>query len=119
MDELNDHEPICPPLAPRIATDHIRAKARDSALTLTWTRHAKDQMEERGLEMGDVKYVLRNGFVYDPAQPSTQRGFYKYRMVSSSPNSNRRMVRVVVIPAPNPGLKVITVMWADETLTGG
>lgn len=76
-------------------------------------------MAERDLIVGDVLHVLRYGFVYDEAEPSTREGYYKYTMESRTPNSNGRIVRIVIVPSL-PGqtceVKLITVMWADEPL---
>lgn len=72
-------------------------------------------MDERNLIMGDVLYVLKNGFVYNDPLPSTRQGYHKYSIESKSPNGGSRSVRVVVIPEKNACfLKIITVMWVDE-----
>ena len=77
-------------------------------------------MAERGITTLDVMYVLKNGFVYDPPEPATRVGYYKYKMVNPTPNSNRREVRLVVMPSPQSAqAKIATVMWADEPMTGG
>jgi hypothetical protein len=76
-------------------------------------------MLNRELISGDILYVLKNGFVYNPGQQSTRIGLYKYQMESPSPNSGGRTVRVVVIPCPSCAAKVVTVMWVDEPLDGG
>jgi hypothetical protein len=47
------------PLAPGRATEKIRMCARSDDLLIRWTDHAKDQMAERDLIMGDVLHVLR------------------------------------------------------------
>ena len=41
-------------------------------LSLTYTLHAKEQMAERDLIIGDINYVLKHGFVHTDAQPSTR-----------------------------------------------
>jgi Domain of unknown function (DUF4258) len=108
------------PWPPRLATERIRAKARDAALTVAWTEHAKQQMEDRGLIMGDVLHVLKQGIVYTDAKPSTRADLFKYAMESKTPNSGNRVVRVVAIPSPQScEVKIVTVMWVDEpTLRG-
>ncbi|PIW30491.1 MAG: hypothetical protein COW30_02065 [Rhodospirillales bacterium CG15_BIG_FIL_POST_REV_8_21_14_020_66_15] len=78
------------------------------------TTHASEQMEARGLLMGDVLHVLRNGFVYDTPSPAKQAGYWRYKMTGRSPNSGRREVSVIVIPQNNPVVGIVTVMWADE-----
>ncbi|MBR7518797.1 hypothetical protein KC217_24345, partial [Mycobacterium tuberculosis] len=59
--------------------------------------------------------VLRCGFVYEDPVPATQRDLYRYKMETRTPNSNNRVVRVVVIPDPSKcWAKIVTVMWVDE-----
>ena len=87
----------------------------DERLTVIWTRHALDQMSYRELFTGDVLYILKQGFVLDDPVMSTKPGFYKYNMVSRSPNSGSMTVRVVAIPdSEGFQMKIVTVMWADE-----
>jgi hypothetical protein len=69
--------------------------------------------------MGDVLHVLKHGFVYDKAQPTTQEGCFKYVMETSTPNSGGRTVRVVLIPSSSNAIKVVSVMWKDEARTAG
>lgn len=97
------------------ATDEIRRIARSDRLRVTYSQHSKDQMAVRDLIVGDVLYVLKNGFVHRQAQTSTQPGLYKYRIESRTPNSNNRGVAVIVIPDPGTvWMKIITVMWDDD-----
>lgn len=103
------------PWKPADATDQIRLLARRDEMCITRRDHACEQMAARGLVMGDVLYLLKNGFVYEEAQNSTRKGLFKYKMESITPNSGNRAVRVVVIPdEKNCWLKIITVMWVDE-----
>ena len=96
------------------ATDIIRSIARgDHALHIT--KHASDQMPVRDLTVGDVLYVLKNGFVHTAPQKSTRKSFFKYSVDSRTPNSGNRILRVVVLPCTEPpALKLITIMWRDE-----
>lgn len=104
------------PWSPRKATEEIRKLARQE-FSFCWTKHANDQMLARDLIVGDVVHVLRHGFVYDEAEPSTRQGFFKYSVESRSPNSGNRTVRVVVVPQRKPPtVKIVTVMWADEPM---
>ena len=73
-----------------------------------------DRLEERGLIVGDALYVLKNGFVYDEPVPSDADGFFKYAIESKTPNSEGRVVRLVVVPSGGCDLKIITIMWKDE-----
>jgi hypothetical protein len=58
--------------------------------------------------------LLKTGFVYEEPEPSTREGHYKYQIEGSTPNSEGRMVRAVVIPDGNCAIKIVTVMWKDE-----
>jgi hypothetical protein len=119
-DDIRKPVPLPEPWAPTQATERIRRIAKDDSFDLTLSGHAKDQMQVRDLTVLDVLYVLKNGFVYDPPEEATRTGFYKYKMINSTPNSNRREVRVVVIPSIQAAqAKVVTVMWADEPMAGG
>jgi len=82
-------------------------------LTISLTRHAKEQMEVRDLLMGDILHVLEKGYVYEPGEPASQPGLFKYKMEAPTPNSNGRNVRVVLIPYPTQLVKILTVMWVD------
>ncbi len=71
-------------------------------------------MEDRGLLTGDILHVLKHGYVHAPGEKSTRPVHYKYQMEGTTPNSNGRKIRIVVIPLPDCGVKVLTVMWVDE-----
>jgi hypothetical protein len=65
--------------------------------------------------MGDVLYVLKNGFVFVPAKEATQPSLWKYAIETRTPNSGNRVVRAIIIPdVARVWLKVVTIMWADE-----
>lgn len=110
--------PFDRPLPPAKATELIRANAGPH-LELRWTKHAKEQMANRELLMGDVLHVLKHGFVFEEGQPATQAGCFKYKMESTTPNSGGRTVRVVLIPSSSNAIKIVTVMWRDETTRAG
>jgi len=104
------------PWPARTATERIRQIARHIDFNLAYTKHASNRMAERGLLMGDVRYVLKNGFVYEDPEPARPGGYYKYRMEAQTPNSGSRSVRVVVIPdEKTKTCKIVTVMWVDES----
>ncbi len=103
------------PWSPADATEIIR-KISNGRGQVAFTRHASERMRKRRLIMGDVLYVLKNGFVHDePVECEKTPGFFKYAIESTTPNSNGRTVRVIVIPDPARGgaLKIVTVMWKD------
>jgi len=100
------------------ATDEIRALAKSFDLDVFLTDHASVQMADRRLIMADVLYALKNGFVRSPSKESTQAGYFKYVMESTTPNSSSRTVGVVLVPnRPECQIKIITVMWIDEMAT--
>ncbi|MGL5116005.1 MAG: DUF4258 domain-containing protein [Beijerinckiaceae bacterium] len=104
------------PWSPADATDAIRTLGRSRELAFSLTRHAKERLNERDLIISDVLYILRNGFVFEEADVSSDPKLFKYKMETRTPNSGNRVVRIVVIPCFNPHqIKVVTVMWADES----
>ena len=112
--------PLPEPWTPAQATERIRAIAWSEAFCLTLTAHAEEQMEERGITTLDVLYVLKNGFIYDPPEPASRWGYFRYAMINPTPNSNRREVKVIVIPSMQAAqAKIATVMWADEPVVRG
>ncbi len=97
------------------ATRHINSCAKSNKLQLSWKMHAKERMQERGIIMSDVLYLLRSGFVHEPAEPATREGYFRYQVEGTTPNSNRRSLCVVVIPDPRVNqMKIVTIMWRDE-----
>ena len=107
------------PWPPGQATERVRHLATQE-FDFYLTKHARDQLRQRQLFSGDVLHVLKRGHIYDEAQKSTRPGFYKYKMESSTPSSNSRTLRVIVIPsAAEMILKIVTVMWRDEDATFG
>jgi hypothetical protein len=103
------------PWAPAKASIRINEIARNKHCDFSYTKHAKERLDERGLIASDVLYVLKNGHVYTEPEASTLEGFYKYKMECQSPNSGARFVRVVVVPdGKSCQIKMITIMWRDE-----
>ena len=107
------------PWKPADATDTIRKIARGN-FDLLQGIHDDERLSERGLIASDLVYVLKNGFVYDEPKPSSREGLYKYEIECPTPNSNGRSLRVVVIPCcANNSIRIITIMWRDETMISG
>jgi len=103
------------PWKPADATEQLRLLGRNERLTMSQTRHFTQRLLERDLIIGDAFHVLKHGFVYEDAEAATIVGYYKYKMESTTPNSNNRVVRVVVVPDLKiKGVKFITIMWVDE-----
>jgi hypothetical protein len=108
------------PWTPAQATERIRVIARQDAFMPSYKVHAKEQLADRGLIMGDLLYLLRNGFVYERPEQATRKPYWKHKMQCTTPNSQNREVRVVVMPDwKRKGIKVVTVMWADEPIVRG
>lgn len=100
------------PWKPADATNEIRRLASNE-IRLTYTDHVKERMAERELTVSDILYVLKNGFVHREAEKSTKAGFFKYRMESHTPNSERGIGVVVIPDTVGSHIKVVTVMWLD------
>lgn len=104
------------PWKPGEATTTIREMARSEKLNLAYKIHAKEQLELRGIITSDVLFVLKHGFVLTDAEPSTRDGFFRYSMENKTPNSASRDIRVVLVPDPaRLTIKIVTVMWVDES----
>lgn len=111
---------VSEPWTPAQATERIRAIATDPGFMLSWKIHAEDQLADRSLIMGDLHFLLRNGFVYEPAEEATRKPYWKYQIQCTTPNSKNREVRAVVIPDwKRKAIKVVTIMWADEPMRRG
>lgn len=106
------------PWNPTDATINIRSIAKHPALSVAYRTHATRRLVERGIIVSDLLYLLRYGFIFEGAVPATQTGYYKYEIQSVTPNSSGREIRAVVIPNGNSmTIKIVTVMWVDETAT--
>jgi hypothetical protein len=102
----------------KTAAYEIRALAASRRLSIAYTQHALDQMRSRGLIISDVLFVLKNGFVHEEPSQSTRQNFYKYSVECLAINGSHRTVRVITIPdKQNCFLKIVTVMWVDESST--
>ncbi len=82
------------------AADKIRHIGRGAKLDLSYSIHFKERLSERDLTMADVLYLLKNGFVYDAAEPATQPGLFKYKM-----NQNPQFREPDCSPRRYPGCK--------------
>ncbi len=103
------------PWKPSDATDSIRQISAQDDFTLDLTAHAREQMRVRDLITGDVLHLLKYGYVYVDPIPATRNGCFRYEVESSVPSSSQ-VVRIVAIPWPRPPeIKIVTVMWRNET----
>jgi hypothetical protein len=96
------------------ATRVINACAARADLQISRTVHARSQMADRDLIMSDLLHLLKRGFVYDEPVPASRAGFFRYAVEGTTPNSEGRSVRAIVIPDGVKELKIVTVMWRDE-----
>lgn len=108
------HEVFQLKLNPAEATKMVNHCARQDALNLGWTTHAKDRLIERDLLIDDLMALLKNGFILDEPVPATREGVFKYQIEGTTPNSNGRIVKAVIIPDGKCFIKIVTIMWKDE-----
>ena len=102
-------------LSPREATEQIRTLANDDFVTVHRTEHFKDRLSERDLLISDATHALKNGFVRDNSEQSTQQHLWKYKIESKTPNSGNREIGVIIIPDfEKLAYKLITIYWVDE-----
>ena len=102
-------------LSPTRATEKIRELAHDLNFDLHATIHALEQMQARDLLMGDALDILKKGFVYEVPVLSSQKGFWKYKMIGKTPNSHNREVAIIIIPDfSKTAVKLVTIFWVDE-----
>lgn len=99
---------------PADATTRIRTCAASDDLDLDVTDHAREQMRERDIIMGDLLFLLKTGFVYDAPVRATREGYFRYAVEGATPSSDGRSLRAIVIPSGGCELKIVTVMWRDE-----
>lgn len=106
------------PWEPVDATYSLREMARSPVFSIAYKLHATERMQERGLIVSDLLFLLKNGHVRLKAEKSTSVGYYKYCIDGCTPNSGGRELRAVVVPNFNDcKLKLVTFMWKDEGST--
>lgn len=96
------------------ATERLRTCALREDFTPHWKAHALERLLERDLIVADALHVLKYGFVLDEPEPSDVEGYFKYSIEAKTPNSDGRVVRLIVVPDGACELKIITIMWKDE-----
>ena len=79
-----------------------------------WKAHAFERLMVRDLIVADALHVLKHGFVLDDPEPSDVEGYVKDAVEAKTPNSDGRVVRLIVVPDGACELKIITIMWKDE-----
>ena len=102
-------------LSPAKATKEINKLASDPLCNLSKSPHAEDRLEERTVLTGDLLYLLKNGFIFELAEASTRKGFWKYKIEGVTPNSNRRTITAIIIPDfKTKHIKIVTCYWKDN-----
>ena len=84
---------------------------------IAWTEHARQRLEERGIIMSDVLYLLRHDFELLRIDDTTRsdEGLFKYKIAGYTPNSNNKRICLVIIPSLKTySVKIVTVMWEKE-----
>lgn len=101
---------------PAQATRLFNEWGRADDLVFIYKKHAKERLGERSLYVRDLVVLVKTGFVYDAPMPDLDEapGFFKYAIEGRTPNSNGRVVRVIVTPKSVRVLKVITIMWKSD-----
>lgn len=103
-------------LSPARATTKINELARNPNCAITKCTHFEEQLNDREIIASDTQYLIKNGFVYEKAVPSTQKGLWKYKIVCETPNSNGRTLGLIIIPDFQKGwIKFVTIFWVDKT----
>jgi hypothetical protein len=64
-------------------------------------------MADRGLITGDLIHLLKTGFVYEEPIASTRDGYFKYTVEGTTPNSNGKSLKAVVIHDGCRNMKVV------------
>ena len=92
----------------------IRSLARDADILLL--DHAEERMQERDIDMIDVRRVLASGDIIGPIEPGISDQEWKCKVVASPryPESSRE-IGVVTIVVRTSRLIIKTVEWEDET----
>ncbi|MBI4838850.1 MAG: DUF4258 domain-containing protein [Nitrospirae bacterium] len=88
------------------ATRLIKTFARNSSIRNT--KHAKERMKERSIDMHDILSVFRNGSVLDEPRLDIKTNLWKYNIIGNGIDCNRLTV-TVVINAIDKCITIITV----------
>jgi hypothetical protein len=89
----------------------IRESAADSQ-NVSFGRHARERLEERGITDREAIKVLRTGELKGDIEPGNERGEWKCKIVA--PIKGSREVGVVTVVLVNRCLFVKTVEWEDR-----
>lgn len=103
------------PWSPADATACINLLAKRGIAGLHYTDHCKERMEQRGIVIRDILYVLKTGFVYEDPEAASREGFYKYKVEGDSLSCEGRTLRIIaIVDERKEEIKIVTVMFIDE-----
>lgn len=88
----------------------VRELAKDSGL-VSFTRHARERLEERGLTDRQALFVLMGGTLVGGVSPGQKPGEWKCKMVARI--KGNRDAGVVTLVVESRRLIVLTVEWED------
>jgi hypothetical protein len=100
------------PMGPNPAefTRRVRELAANSE-NVSWSAHAWERMEERGISIRVAETVLKEGMVAGTVEAGRRPGEWQAKIVHAI--RGRRDIGVVVLIIRNNRLKVKTVEWED------
>ena len=106
-----------PKMNPAEATKAINKIAKDDRFDLAFTKHVRERMDERSITIGDLLHLLKRGIVLvEGVSDERTENFWKYRIEGRTPSTGQRSIAAIVIPDTKWSIiKVVTVMWLDET----
>jgi len=112
MSEQDNNKRAVVPMKPRPEAflSRIQELAQDTR-NVKWGTHARERMEERGIENRVALNVLRKGYIKGAIIPGKNTGEWKAKIVRQVPG--RREVGVATILVKNRSVFVKTVEWED------
>lgn len=103
------------PWSPADATKYINSITKHGIAELDYTEHCKERMEQRGIVVRDILYILKTGFVYEEPESATREGLYKYKVEGDSLSCEGRVLRIIaIVDEGREEIKIVTVMFVDE-----
>lgn len=97
-----------PSVSELCATIHELAQDSDN---VSWTNHAIERMDERGITTLDALRVLRIGMIEGPIEPGLSPGEWKCKI--TAPSKGSREIGVVSVVAHRQRIFIKTVEWED------
>ncbi|MBX3598258.1 MAG: DUF4258 domain-containing protein [Rhizobiaceae bacterium] len=110
MSDDNAEPPVAGPPNPKEFLARVRFLAQDTSF-ISWSRHARERMEERDISIRMAVTVIREGYLKGEVVAGKSQGEWKAKIVRNA--KGRRDVGVVVLLFRNDRLLVKTVEWED------